>query len=310
MVQAATGSGLEYYVVDVFTSVPYAGNPLALVLGADHLTTEQMQQMALEFHLSETAFPIAPTDDERARGVAYRLRIFTPEVELPFAGHPSVGTAWVMARLGRVPVGTVVQACGAGELPLTVAPDGGPVELTGGTPTWSEPVDPLPLLAAVGLDATDLDAADGRAARVCGTGLGYGIVSVRPDALARCVPDAGRLSAFAHPVSEATGVYVVAWDGAARLARARMFAGDVGVLEDAATGSAALALGVWLVVSGQVAAGHGPSSTGYEVRQGVEMGRPAVLSCTVEAGDGVPTSVRVKGDVVFVAKGRISPPSP
>jgi len=130
MVQAATGSGLEYYVVDVFTSVPYAGNPLALVLGADHLTTEQMQQMALEFHLSETAFPIAPTDDERARGVAYRLRIFTPEVELPFAGHPSVGTAWVMARLGRVPVGTVVQACGAGELPLTVAPDGGPVELT------------------------------------------------------------------------------------------------------------------------------------------------------------------------------------
>jgi trans-2,3-dihydro-3-hydroxyanthranilate isomerase len=315
MVHAATDSSREYHVVDVFTSVPYAGNPLAVVLDADHLTTDQMQRMALEFHLSETAFPVAPTDDERARGVAYRLRIFTPEVELPFAGHPSVGTAWLMARLGRVPAGTVVQSCGAGELPLTVAPDGGPVELTGGTPTWSEPVDPMPLLAAVGLDAADLDTADldtadGRAARVCGTGLGYGIVPVRPEALARCVPDPGRLSAFAHPVSEATGVYVVAWDGAARVARTRMFAGDVGVLEDAATGSAALALGVWLVVCGQVGSGQDASSTAYEVRQGVEMGRPAVLSCTVEAGEGVPTSVRVKGDVVFVAKGRISPPPP
>ena len=98
--------------------------------------------MANEFQLSETTFPLRPTSDEAARGVDYRLRIFTPVNELPFAGHPSVGTAWLMARLGRVSPGTVVQACGAGDLPLDVPADGGPVELTGGEPTWTDPIDP------------------------------------------------------------------------------------------------------------------------------------------------------------------------
>ena len=124
-----------------------------------------------------------------ARGVDYRLRIFTPDVELPFAGHPSVGTAWLLARLGRVRPGTVVQACGAGELPLQVAADGGPVELTGGVPTVSDPVAAAPLLAAVGLEAGDLAGADQQPPRICGTGLPFAILPVRPDALERCSPD-------------------------------------------------------------------------------------------------------------------------
>ena len=118
---------LPYHVVDVFAEAPFAGNPLAVVLDAEALTTEQMQTLANEFQLSETTFPLRPTPDEAARGVDYRLRIFTPVNELPFAGHPSVGTAWLMARLGRVSPGTVVQACGAGDLPLDVPADGGPV---------------------------------------------------------------------------------------------------------------------------------------------------------------------------------------
>jgi trans-2,3-dihydro-3-hydroxyanthranilate isomerase len=300
-----TDSRLDYHVVDVFTDLAYAGNPLAVVLDADGLTGEQMQKIAREFQLSETAFPLQPTAEERARGVDYRLRIFTPEVELPFAGHPSVGTAWLMARLGHVRPGAVVQVCGAGELPLEVTPDGGPVELTGGEPTCSEPVDPAPFLAAVGLGPGDLDDPELRAPRICGTGLGYVIVSVRPEALARCTPNAARLRAFAQPVSEATGVYVAAWDDAGRSARARMFAGDVGVPEDAATGSAALAYGVWLVASGLLV-----ESAGYDVVQGVEMGRRSTLSCSVEVVDGRASRVSVRGHVVPVAEGRISPPRP
>lgn len=299
----AMNPGLEYHVVDVFTEESYAGNPLAVVLGADDLSSRQLQQIAREFHLSETAFPLPVTDAERSRGVDYRLRIFTPDVELPFAGHPSVGTAWLMARLGHVAAGTVIQACGAGELPLVVGPDGGRVELTGGAPTWSERVDPGAFLAAVGLEHGDLADPDRQPSRICGTGLGYGILSVRPEALERCRPDITLLAGFAHPVSDATGVYVVAWDAATRSARARMFAGDVGVTEDPATGSAALAYGVWLVASGLLV-----ESGRYDVVQGVEMGRPSTLSCSIDVVDGRPTEVRVSGHVVAVASGRITPP--
>src|SRR5687767_5943844 len=144
------GPTLAYEVVDVFTDRAFAGNPLAVVLDADELSTEQLQALAQEFALSETAFPVLADD-----GADYRLRIFTPATELPFAGHPSVGAADVMRRRGRVGVGRVVQSCGAGLLPLDVQE--GTVTLTAGEPSWGEPLDPAPLLAAVGLDAADVD---------------------------------------------------------------------------------------------------------------------------------------------------------
>ena len=89
---------LEYDVVDVFTDTAFAGNPLAVVQGADGLETRQLQAIAREFHLSETAFPLDAGVDEVAGGATYALRIFTPEAELPFAGHPSIGTAWLLAQ--------------------------------------------------------------------------------------------------------------------------------------------------------------------------------------------------------------------
>lgn len=167
---------LDYWIVDVFADEAFAGNPLAVVLDADRLSTAQMQAMALEFNLSETAFPVRSEAD----GADYRLRIFTPAAELPFAGHPSVGTAWLLHSLGRIGAGRVVQECGAGLLPLEVGPQR--ATLTGGEPVVGDPVDPGPLLSAAGLDAADLAGAD---ARWAGTGLNWAYLHVRHDAVAR-----------------------------------------------------------------------------------------------------------------------------
>jgi len=305
------GSGqLQFHVLDVFAEKVFGGNPLAVVLGADLLATKQMQLLAREFGFSETAFPLAAGPAELSRGVDYRLRIFTPHVELPFAGHPSVGTGWLMARLGLVRPGRVVQSCGAGDLALQIRPGGGTVELTGGEPTCSEPVDAGAALAAVGLSTDDLADPAGQPARVCGTGLGYLILSVRPDALARCTPDLRLLSAFAHPVSAATGVWVAAWDPHTSTAKARMFAGDLASCEDPATGSAALAYGVWLVATGLLPTAEtdaGAAAT-YTVRQGIEMGRPSTLACRVAAAGGRASRLWVAGDVFPVARGTIQVP--
>ena len=283
---------LGYQVVDVFTGTAYAGNPLAVVLDADELSTGQLQALAREFNLSETAFPMVATD-----GADYRLRIFTPSVELPFAGHPSVGAAWLLHSLGRLPTGDVVQSCGAGRLAVTVTPDG--ATLTGGTPSWGDRLDPGPLLAAVGLAAGDLV---GVAPRWCGAGLDFGYLLVHPDALGRARPDPARLA-----VLGGAGVSVTTWDG--RSARSRVFAGGVGVAEDPATGSAALGLGVLLAVSGLLPDG----GSAYDVVQGIELGRPSLLSCTVQVAGGAPVRTTVRGQVVPVARGEIRvplPPSP
>src|SRR3954449_7331869 len=128
-VGAVTGPELQYEVVDVFAPRAYAGNPLAVVFDADELSTEQCQALAFEFHLSETSFLCAPTED----GADYRVRIFTPFAELPFAGHPSVGAAHTLVRTGRLPAGTLQQECGAGVLAIAVDEDG--ATLTGGRPT-------------------------------------------------------------------------------------------------------------------------------------------------------------------------------
>jgi trans-2,3-dihydro-3-hydroxyanthranilate isomerase len=279
---------LPYEVVDVFTDTAYAGNPLAVVLDADDLPTAALQAIAREFNLSETAFPMKAADN----GADYTLRIFTPQVELPFAGHPSVGAADVMRRQGRIGYGRVVQSCGAGLLPLDVAEDG--ITLTGGAPSWGEPLDPAPLLAAVGLTADDLDGEP----RSAGCGIDWVFLPVRPDALARTDVDIRAVAAVGG-----TGISVVAWDGTS--ARARAFAGGAGVAEDPATGSAAVGLGVYLVVSGLVA---GDGSTSYDVVQGVEMGRPSLLRGTVVAQDGKPVEARVSGKTVPVASGRIRIP--
>lgn len=277
---------LPYEVVDVFTDRGFAGNPLAVVLDADDLSTAQLQALAREFNLSETAFPMAPPE-----GATYRVRIFTPMTELPFAGHPSVGTAAVLHRLGRIEAGPNVQACGAGLLSVEVGEE---VTLTGGTPTYGEELDPAPVLAALGLGPADLA---GPPPRFAGTGIEFAYLLVRPEALATVRPDMLAVTALGG-----TGVSLVAWDGTD--ARCRVFASGAGVPEDPATGSAALGLGVFLAVSGLL-----PDGTHrYVVTQGVEMGRPSTLRCEVEVAGGVAARATVSGTHVPVARGEIEVP--
>jgi trans-2,3-dihydro-3-hydroxyanthranilate isomerase len=281
---------LHYRVVDVFTERPFAGNPLAVVLDADDLATEDLQAIALEFHLSETAFPMQPTQP----GADYRLRIFTPETELPFAGHPSIGAAWVLAHLGRIDRGRVVQECGAGLLPIEV--DEAEATLTGGAPHVGPELDAAAVLMAVGLSPADLA---GWATRSAGTGIDFGYLAVRDDAVARAVPDLPRLRALGG-----AGVSVFSYDGAGGV-HARVFAAGAGVPEDPATGSAALGLGAYLVAVGALA---GEGETSYVIRQGEELRRPSTLSCAVRAEGGAAVECRVTGRVVPVASGELRRP--
>ncbi|MFZ0323921.1 MAG: PhzF family phenazine biosynthesis protein [Actinomycetes bacterium] len=288
---------LEFHVVDVFASTTFSGNPLAVVLGAEALTTRQMQRLATEFNLSETAFPLFGEPEVADAGADYRLRIFTPETEVPFAGHPSIGTAWLLRELGQVEPreGGFVQLCGAGALPVRFG--GGALTLTGGRPQWSEPVDPSRVVAAAGLGVDDVVGP----VLVCGTGLPFIIVRVQPDRLTSCEADLAVLRSERVLGLGTDGVYVVAWDDLREPVRARMFAGDV--IEDPATGSAALGLGVYLCVTGVL-----PDGGSFSVVQGVEMGRPAHLSVTVEALGRVPSELTVTGSAVAVASGRIAVP--
>ncbi|MDM4722348.1 PhzF family phenazine biosynthesis protein [Micromonospora sp. WMMA1363] len=284
-------STLAYEIVDVFTDRPFAGNPLAVVFGADALATEQMQALALEFNLSETVFVLPPTH----AGATYRARIFTPVEELPFAGHPSVGAAVTASRRGLFGAGPITQECGAGVLPVEVSATG--ATLTGGSPTLGPELDPEPLLEMAGLTADDHI---GPAPRVAGCGLEFPYLPVRPDAVARARVDA--VAAQRYGVEH---VSVFSWDADSQTAHARVFVPGLGVPEDPATGSAALGLGVWLVASGLLP-GEGRSS--YVVRQGIEINRPSSLACTVTAAGGTAAGATVSGQVMPVARGEILVP--
>lgn len=292
-------ASLPYVVLDVFTDRAFAGNPLAVVLDAEDLTDEQMLQLTREFNLSETSFPSTPADAERAAGAHYAIRIFTPGSEVPFAGHPSVGTAWWLAQSGQIPLGRVGQQCGVGLLPVEVTESG--ATLTGGPASVSDPMDPRRALAAIGLGPSDLVHPG---MHIASTGLPFGVVFVTPDALARCRPDMTILrEEFSHP-QPATGVYVAAWDADENHAQVRMFAGDIGSPEDPATGSAALAFGALLVARGELSDG----SHQVTIDQGVEMGRPSRLTVTCDVASGAVERLQVTGSVVKVAEGRIAVP--
>lgn len=295
---------LSYDVVDVFTDRPFAGNQLAVVHGAGELSGEQCLTLAREFGYSETTFPV-PRDDRD-----YFTRIFTPGGEIPFAGHPTLGTAWVLRSRQELSGESVVQHCGAGEIGVRFAADGS-VELSAAPHDLAGPVDDAlvaALLEDVGLSLADLAGP----AWLAGAGLTFVHLPVREDAVARAVPStrplreyADRLAAvgtIADPV-EGISLHHVSGSAPDLWVRSRVFVPGLSVPEDAATGSAAAGLGMALVASERL-----PEGGRYTITQGVEMGRPSTLSGRVEASSGSVDRVHVAGRVQPIASGQVALP--
>jgi trans-2,3-dihydro-3-hydroxyanthranilate isomerase len=282
--------GLHFDVVDVFTDRAYTGNQLAVVHGAQSLTPAQMQAIAREFNLSETAFTMPPTTTR----ASYRLRIFTPARELPFAGHPSIGAAWALASADTIRAGDVVQECGAGLLTVRVDAEG--AQVSGGAPVAGPDLPGDALVHTVGLDAGDLDAE--LPAGVAAAGVPFAFLPVVPGAVARAEPDPAAVRGAAPDV---TGLAVVAVDRSTWQVHARVFCPQVGVAEDPATGSAGVALGVFLAGRGALPEG----GTTLTVEQGAEMGRPSRLEVPVRVHGGEAVETAVRGGVRRVATGEL-----
>jgi len=288
---------LTYDVVDVFCDRAFAGNPLAVVHGAGDLGRAQLQALAREFNLSETTFP-TPRDDE-----AYDVRIFTPALEIPFAGHPTVGTAWLLRRRGELAGPQVVQHCGAGPIVVDVDDDG--AELTARPRYVTERSGGSALATGVGLGADDVEGGS----RAASCGLAWTFLRVSDPAVTRSAPLAGlEVEGVGADPMGGLCVYAVAPGDAGTLAvHSRVYSVERGVVvEDPATGSAAAALGPVLVADRLTTT---DGTTRYVISQGVEAGRPSTLYARVDVAAGEATHVHVRGGVSHVASGTIAVPS-
>jgi len=295
--------------VDVFTDRPFGGNPLAVFPDAEGLTTEEMQNLAREMNLSETTF-VLPA---QAPGADFKVRIFTPVTELPFAGHPVVGTHWVLAHLGRVPLHEPVTQVrfelGVGLLPADLHVAKGRVErvvMTQARPTFHAVLEDVSDLATgLGLAPEAISGA-GWPVQVVSTGLPQMMVPVRSLAEVRSL-DAGQLDLAAlnracHAVdTKDVLVFTFETERPQSTVHVRMFAPLHGVPEDPATGSANGALGAYLVHQGAVPVAK--PTVHIVSEQGAELGRPSTLYIEVDHVGKEVLAVRVGGQVVPVVEG-------
>jgi len=291
----------EFVTVDVFTDRRFGGNPLAVVPNATGLSAAQMQAIANEFNLSETTFVLPPKDAAHAAEV----RIFTPKFELPFAGHPNVGTAFVLASRGDHADRLVFEET-AGLVPLDILKDGASVigaRLTAPQPLkCGEEVAADIVAAACGLEPRDIETRHHvPCVAGCGTVFIFAEVNSR-QALERAQPR-GDIFARHFPVDGATGIHLYLCDGTDGIdIRSRMFSPLHGVNEDPATGSANVAL-AGLLASLEPAA---DLSLRLRIAQGVEMGRPSLLDASAEKRGGEVIETRIGGSCVAVMAGTIT----
>lgn len=294
----------EFHTLDVFTDTRFGGNPLAVFPDARGLSAEQMQRICREFNLSETVFVLPPEHASHAR----RVRIFTPGRELPFAGHPTVGTAFLLAATGMIPLTEgethIVLGEGVGPVPVTISvEDGKPVsaQLTAAKPPEfrSEVPRPRDLAAALSLDESDLVTRE-FAAEAVSCGIPFLIAPLA----SRAAVSRARLDrvTFERVLAGAWAREIYLFDARAVTTgdaiRARMFAPDLGIGEDPATGSAGASLAAYLA---KRATDGAPLS--WTVEQGFEMGRPSILSLSAELTGGTISAVRVAGKSVLVSNG-------
>ncbi|MCH9672932.1 MAG: PhzF family phenazine biosynthesis protein [Gammaproteobacteria bacterium] len=294
----------RYYTVDVFTNQRFGGNQLAVLPDAAGLSSEQMQAITREFNYSESTFVLPPTDPANTRAV----RIFTPERELPFAGHPNVGTAYVLAMSGAVPLDahtTVRFEEGAGIVPVGIqCADGkpqycelrAPGTLERGTQLASDE-----MAAALGLNVDDIVNAN-HAPLLATVGISFILVELANlNALARVAPARDRLEML--PLEAFPGVlaYTRETNDSKVDVRARMFASLGGIREDPATGSANCALSALLADLSE----EQTHTFEYSIAQGVEMGRPSELLSRVEKVNGRIEAIYIGGQCVAVTEGEI-----
>jgi trans-2,3-dihydro-3-hydroxyanthranilate isomerase len=299
--------GLHFHTLDVFTDRPFGGNQLAVFPEAPELSTAEMQQIATEFNLSETVFVRPPRDPRNTR----RLRIFTPAEELPFAGHPTIGTAYLLAALRVVPLKgertAMVLEEEAGPVQVSVTQRKGRlpfVELAApALPAFGPPPPHVTELAAVlNLEPGDLlDRADAPQAASCG--VPYLFVPVRDrSVLGRVQIDGGAWRAvLAHYWAPA--IYVFCRDPELKGShlRARMFGPGLGIVEDPATGSAAVAIAGYLAARDSLREG----TLRWRIEQGFEMGRPSLLDVEADIRQGKVRQVRVGGTAVRMSEGTL-----
>jgi len=290
----------RYFICDVFTDTPFGGNPLAVLPDASGLDTDRMQQIAREFNFSETSFVFPPE-----AGGDRRVRIFTPKVEVPFAGHPNIGTAFVLAASGELDGReSVLFEEAAGEVRVSIdrgAGADGPVrcELAAPAPLQlSEPASAELVAGALSLEPGDL-VTETHLPQAASVGLPFLMVEL-PDAatLARARIDAEMFEVIAEAgLPPDIHMYVRSDDDYD--IRARMFAPLDGVPEDPATGSANCALAGLLA---HYAPGDDCDLT-WRILQGVEMGRPSLLEARAAKRDGRVTGAWIGGGAVMFAEG-------
>jgi trans-2,3-dihydro-3-hydroxyanthranilate isomerase len=279
----------RYVVADVFTDTPLQGNGVAVFTDARELAEEQLQPLARELNLSETVFVYPAEADGHAK-----IRIFTPAAELPFAGHPTLGTAFILAapwQLGEIRLET-----GAGTVPVVLERD------EAGSIVFGRMSQPIPtvhpydgadeLFSALGVAGSELpvELYDNGMRHVC-------VVLPSEDEVAALRPDLNRLAEL-PPV---LGISTFAGSGSRW--KTRMFAPSGGVAEDPATGSAAGPLAVHLARHGRIAFGDE-----IEISQGAEIGRPSTLYARAEGSGDEVTRVEVGGSAVVVARGEFRLP--
>jgi trans-2,3-dihydro-3-hydroxyanthranilate isomerase len=302
---------LKFYQADVFTSQPFGGNPVAVFPDADGLTDDELQQIAREMNLSETVFVFPPTDP----AAVARLRIFTPTQEIPFAGHPVLGTFYVLAQIGRIstqePVTSVVQECNIGLFSVELHAEQSRVVrvvMSQPKPEFLDPIDAIDDVYLIGgaLSLPKHVIADTKwPLQVVSTGLPVLIVPVRTLTAVRSInPDASAIINVCERFG-ANGIMVFTTVTVESFAsvHARMFAPKIGILEDPATGSAGGALGAYLVQNGVVEVGP---TTNILIEQGYEIDRPSRILVQVESDDDIIQGVKVGGHCVMVVEGTLN----
>lgn len=294
--------------VDVFTDSPLSGNPLAVILEGEGLSSQEMQAIAREMNLSETTFVLPPTKRE----ADYKVRIFTPAKEIPFAGHPSIGTAYALVEEGRLLVKEASamfrQELGIGVLPIEIERQKDErylITMTQGQPRLRQILEEVGKVAeALRIPPEEITSTN-LSVQVSSTGLNQLMIPIRSlERIQDLEPDFEGLREFEKKL-DATGccVFTLETKSPDAFVHMRFFAPGAGVHEDPATGSAAGALGAYLVAHG-VFGSRSPVS--FVIEQGLEVQRPSRIVVTVQQENGAPTIVKVGGTAVTVLNGEIT----